>query len=151
VISCKLSLTNISGKSIRQRDPGKLALGPGMVLGPNRFRIIHASQCHVDRAGQVGALIGQGCSTCPTESANNVRRRRIGSRLPRNEREFICIKSSPSDKWRAARAPASFAVAMRNPVRLPGCAVANRATKTSTFYKVHVHPPSGSGTILTKT
>jgi hypothetical protein len=36
---------------------------------------------------------------------------------------------------------------MRNPVRLPGCVVANRATKTSTFHEFHDHPPSGTGTI----
>ena len=148
VILFELSLTSVSGKSIRQRNPRKLALGPGMILWLQRFRIIQTSQRYVDGAGQVDALIGQGGSTMTAERANDVCRRRVGGRLARNEREFIYIKSGPRNKWRAACAPASFAMAMGNPVCLPGCAVANRAAKTSTFCGFHDHPPAGTRTIF---
>lgn len=73
----ELSLTSVSGKSIRQRNPRKLALGAGMILWLQRFRIIQTSQRYVDRAGQVGALIGQGGSTLTAERANDVCRRRV--------------------------------------------------------------------------
>ena len=118
-----------------------------MILWLQRFRIIQTSERYVDRAGQVGALIGQGGSTLTAERANDICH--VG-RLAGNEREFIGIKSGPRDKWRAARPPASFAVAMGNPVRRPGCAIANRATKTSTFCGFHDHPPSSTGTIFTE-
>src|SRR5947199_9442249 len=74
-----------------------------------------------------------------------------------DEREFICVKSGPRDKWRAARAPTSFAMAMRDAVRLPPRTIANCATKTAAFYKFHNHfltlspvalPPSDTKTIF---
>lgn len=101
-----------------------------MILRRQRFRIIHTSERHVDGAGQVGALIGQSGSTFAAETANDVRRRCIRSWLAFDKREFIGVKSGPGDKWRAARAPASPAMAMCDTVRLPGCTITNCTTKT---------------------
>jgi hypothetical protein len=77
VILFELSLTSISGKSIRQRNPRKLALGPGMILWLQRFRIIQTSERYIDGTGQIGALVGQGGSTLTAERANDVCRRRV--------------------------------------------------------------------------
>jgi hypothetical protein len=124
-------------KLITQRDPRKPALCPRMILGRQRFRIIHASQRHIDRATQVTALIGQGRSTLAAQGANDIRRRRIARRLTLDERESIEIKSRPRDKGRAARPSTSLAVTMRDPIRRPGGAVTNLATKTAAFYEFH--------------
>jgi hypothetical protein len=108
-----------------------------MILRRQRFRIIHASQRHIDRATQVTALIGQGCSTLAAEGANDIRRRRIERRLTFDERESIGIKSRPRDKGRAACPSTSLAVTMRDPIRRPGGAVTDLATKTAPFYVFH--------------
>ena len=108
-----------------------------MILRRQRFRIIHTSERHVDGAGQVGPLIGQSGSTFAAETANDVRRRCIRSWLAFDKREVIGVKSGPGDKWRAARAPASPAMAVCDTVRLPGCTITNCTTKTASFNRFH--------------
>lgn len=142
VISFEFSLASISRKSIAQRDPGKLTLGPGMILWPQGFRVVHTSKRYVDGTGQVGALIGQSSAAFPTESSHYVRRRSIRCWLSLNKREFGSIKSRPCNKRRAARAPTSSAVAMCDPVRFTARTIAHRATETATLDKSHEHLPS---------
>jgi hypothetical protein len=108
-----------------------------MILRRQRFRIIHTAERHVDGAGQVGALIGQSGSTFAAETANDVRRRCIGSWLAFDKRELIGVKSGPGDKGRAARAPASPAMAVCDTVRFPRCTITNRTTKTASFNRFH--------------
>jgi hypothetical protein len=137
VISFELSLTRMPGKFIPQRDPGKLALGPGMVLWPQRFRVVHTPERYVDGTGQVVALIGQGGPAFATESAYHGRRRSIRSWLALNKREFVRIKSGPRNKRRAARAPASSAVAVCDPVRFAVRTIADGATETTSLDRSH--------------
>jgi hypothetical protein len=138
-ISFPLSLASILGKSIPQRDPGKLALGPGMILWPQCFRVIHASKRYVDGTGQVRALIGQGGSAFATESAHHVRRRSIRSWLALNEREFVSIKPRPRNKRRAARTPASSAMAICDPVCFAVRSITDGATETTSLDRSHEH------------
>ena len=90
-----------------------------MILGPERFGIIHTSHRHVDGIGQVGTLISQGGSTFAAESASDVHRRSVRSRLAIDERELVRVNSRPRDKRSAARPPASLAMAVRDTVRCP--------------------------------
>jgi hypothetical protein len=116
VISFELSLASILGKVICQRNPGKLALGPG--------------------------LIGQGGSAFATESAQHVRRRSVRSGLALNEPEFVSIKPRPRNKRRATCAPASSTVAMCDPVRFAVCTIAHGATETTSLDSSHGHLPA---------
>src|SRR5687768_6433284 len=95
-----------------------------MILRTKRFRIIHASQRHIDGIRQVGTLIRPGGSTFAAESASDVPRRGVQSRLAIDEPEIIRINSRPRDKRRAAGPPTSFAMAVRDTVRLSDCAKA---------------------------
>jgi len=110
-----------------------------MIRGRERFRVIHAPQRYIDGTGRIGALIGQGGPAFVAECANDVRRRRVRSRLAPKDGEFVRSHRRPGHERGAARSPASTAVAVRNVVWLPERAVANRAAETASFYRVHDH------------
>jgi hypothetical protein len=74
-----------------------------------------------------------------TEGAHHVHRRSVRSWLAVNEREFVRIKSGPRNKRRATRAPASFTVAMCDPVRFAVRKIAHGATETTSLDRWHEH------------
>ena len=108
-----------------------------MILGCQRFRFIHAAEGYVDGAGHIGTLISQRGSAIAAESATDARGRRVGSWFALGKREFVCVKTGPRDKRRAAGMAAGFAMAMGNAIRRSMGAIANCATKTSSFDSLH--------------
>jgi hypothetical protein len=131
------SLARILRKLIVQGDPGKAAFSPGMILGPDCFGIIQAAQGYVDGVRRIHALIGQRGSAARAERAQDLGRRGIKNRPTAAECKLVPVDSGPADKRRAARTPASSAMAMSDSVRRPQGAVTNRAAKTAAFDSIH--------------
>src|SRR5262245_65162838 len=106
-----------------------------MVFGLQILRRVQATQGDIDGVRQIGTPICQRCSAPVAEGTLNIAGRGIRCRLAARESKFVCIKSSPRDKWRPAGPPTSLAVAMGDPIGITPRAISYRAAQAASFYR----------------
>src|SRR5262245_6383101 len=106
-----------------------------MVFGLQILRRVQATQGAIDGVRQIGTRIRPRCCRQVAQGTPNVAGRGIRCRSAARESKFVCIKSSPRDKGRAAGPPTSWAVTMGDPVGITPRAISYRAAQAASFYQ----------------
>src|SRR2546427_469036 len=98
--ACTISFPGTVCRTLPEGDPREPALCPCMILRLESLRIVHASQRHIDRIGQIEASIRQRSTTPVAESTKDVAGRSMGSGLAPCKGEFVRVKSGPRHEGR---------------------------------------------------